>query len=188
MIIKEQKTIVFDNQCDCQFDSKILSDAIIWYFYPKFVYYKKRITLWRRYPAISAHGINVHVHRLLGMYLLLKEIVYGRTSNSIVIHHKDTNILNCYGENLEVKLFGKHISEHLKGTKFTIEHRRKIGEANRRRKGMKFKKSAKVPLGELKELLLKNDSINSISKHFGVDWSTIKNRIIDNPELIEGMK
>ena len=33
---------------------------------------------------------------------------------------------------------------------------------------------------------LKNGkSINWIAKHFGVDWSTIKSRVDENPELLE---
>ncbi len=183
MIIKEQKPIIFDNQCGCLFDSNLLSEALIWYFYPRPIYHKKRITLWRGYPAVTARNVTLHVHRLLGLYSLLKKIVSGRTSKSLVIHHKDNNVLNCQIYNLEVKLYGEHISKHLKGKGFTTEHRAGIGEANRRRKGMKMKK--KYEMSDLKNLLDSGLSINKISQIYGCDWSTVKNRINENPELLK---
>ena len=36
-----------------------------------------------------------------------------------------------------------------------------------------------------KEFLGKGWSINKIAKYYGCDWSTVKNRIYDNPELLE---
>jgi len=185
MIIKEQKPIIFDNQCNCQFNSKLLSEALIWYFYPKPIYHKKVIFLWREYPAVEARNVTLHIHRLIGMYLFLKKVVIGRSSNSIVIHHKDENHLNCYESNLEVRIKGEHISSHLHGRKLSEEHGRKIGEANRRRKGIKQKKRRNIPLDELGLMLHDRMSINLIAKKFGVDWSTIRNRIDENPELKE---
>ena len=37
----------------------------------------------------------------------------------------------------------------------------------------------------LKEYLEKGYSINKISKIYGCDWSTVKNRMYENPELLE---
>ena len=34
-------------------------------------------------------------------------------------------------------------------------------------------------------MLLKGYSINKISKHFNCDWTTIRFRIFDNPELLK---
>ncbi len=50
---------------------------------------------------------------------------------------------------------------------------------------MKMKKRHDIPISELKEFLLNGKSINWIAKHYNVDWSTIKNRIYENPELLE---
>lgn len=40
-------------------------------------------------------------------------------------------------------------------------------------------------MNNLKEFLSKGYSINKISKIYGCDWSTVKNRINENPELLE---
>ena len=42
-----------------------------------------------------------------------------------------------------------------------------------------------IPPDELKCFLDDGMSINSIAKHYGCDWSVIKQRIHENPELLE---
>lgn len=43
----------------------------------------------------------------------------------------------------------------------------------------------RVRMDDLKKLLDSGYSINRISKIYGCDWSTVKNRIHENPELME---
>lgn len=42
-----------------------------------------------------------------------------------------------------------------------------------------------IPLDELKEYLNKGYSINKISKIYKCDWSTVRARIYENPEILE---
>lgn len=62
----------------------------------------------------------------------------------------------------------------------------KLSEANRKRKGVPHKKRRHIPQIQMYALLASGMSINGIAKYYGVDWSTIKSRIHDNPELLEG--
>ena len=43
----------------------------------------------------------------------------------------------------------------------------------------------RAALEELKTFLVEGKSINWIASHYGCDWSTIRNRIYENPELVE---
>ena len=58
-------------------------------------------------------------------------------------------------------------------------------EEIKNRKGLKMKKRISIPLEELKTFLVEGKSINWIALHYGCDWSTIRNRIYENPELLE---
>ncbi|QBX21816.1 hypothetical protein Javan597_0028 [Streptococcus phage Javan597] len=49
---------------------------------------------------------------------------------------------------------------------------------------MKMKKRVNIPLPELKKFLREGKSVNWIAQHFHCDWSTVKNRIYENPELV----
>lgn len=80
----------------------------------------------------------------------------------------------------------EHQILHNKGRKFSKVHRKRIGEANKKRKGMKMRKRYNIPVDELRTHLENGKSINWIAKHFNVDWSTIKIRINENAELLEG--
>ena len=57
-------------------------------------------------------------------------------------------------------------------------------KANRQRKGIKIRRTVKIPLDELKKFLKDGKSINWISHHYECDWGTTKRRIIENPELL----
>lgn len=46
----------------------------------------------------------------------------------------------------------------------------------------------RVDMDNLSDLLAKGYSINKISKIYGCDWSTVKNRINENPDLLERLK
>lgn len=180
MIVTYQKPIEFVNNCGCIVDYDELEKAILWYS-EKPVTRLKTIYMHGRYPAVSIHEEKIHVHRLLTMYW--EDRTLPREEQ---VHHKDENKLNALRENLEVIYEGEHQSLHNKGRKFSDEHRRKIAIANKNRKGLKMKKQHNIPVGELKTQLQNGKSINWIAKHYGVDWSTIKNRINENPELLEG--
>jgi len=178
MIVKEQKPITIINKCNCIVNEDELKKAILW-FTKKPVSSVKTIYLYGKYPAVSIYEKKIHIHRLLMMYWLQRDLDFSE-----YVHHKDGNPLNNEKENLEIIPASKHQSLHNKGKRLSKEHRQKISEANRRRKGMKMKKRRDIPLDKLKDLLLEGWSVNRIAKYFGVDWSTIKNRIYENPELL----
>ena len=179
MIIKEQKPIIIKNQCNAIFDEEELKKAIIWYS-ERPVSRIKTVYIHGKYPAVSIYFQKIHIHRLLMMYWFQRDL-----DRNEYIHHKDGNRLNATKENLELIDASIHQSLHNKGKILSKEHRRKIVEANRKRKGVKMKKRVNIPLNELKEFLGKGWSINKIAKYYGCDWSTVKNRIYDNPELLE---
>lgn len=56
--------------------------------------------------------------------------------------------------------------------------------SNSKRKGMKIKKRHNIPTYQLKDLLSFGFSINYIAKLYKCDWSTVRSRIYENPELL----
>ena len=177
MIIKSTKPLIFINDCNAIFDEKLLEEAIYWYS-SKPVAQTKHIFIHGCYPAISIYGEKIHIHRLIKMYSIGHDLDVNE-----FVHHIDGNKLNSSLNNLAVIDSHKHGSLHNKGRHFSEEHKRKIAEANHKRKGIKIKKRVEMP--ELKELLEKGYSINKIANYYGCDWSTVKNRIYENPELLE---
>ena len=179
MIVNNQKPIEFINDCNCLVDYKELEKAIIWYS-NKPVARLRKIYMHGNYPAVSIYYEKIHVHRLLMMYWTKRKLKPKEH-----VHHKDNNRLNALKDNLEVIMGSKHLSQHHKGRKLSDKHREKISEANKRRKGLKQKKTVNIPLDELKEYLNKGYSINKISKIYKCDWSTVRARIYENPEILE---
>ncbi len=179
MIVNEQKPLEFIDDCNCLVDYEELEKAILWYS-DKPVARLRKIYLHGRYPAISIYHEKIHVHRLLMMYWKGR-----RLKTEEHVHHKDENRLNALRENLEIVIGSDHISYHNKYKKLTVEHRKRISEANKRRKGTKQKKTVNIPFGELKYLINKGYSINGISKLYKCDWSTVKARTFENPELLK---
>lgn len=179
MIVKIQKPIEFVNECNCLVDLDELKNAIIWYS-EKPVTRLKKIYMHGMYPAISIYKEKIHVHRLLMMYWIGRKLMTEE-----YVHHKDECKTNSSRKNLEIMQSGVHQSHHNKGKELSEQHRKLIGEAGKKRKGIKVKKRCDIPIGELKELFQKGHSINAISKHFKVDWTTIKARLNENPELLE---
>ena len=111
MRIKKQKPIRFTNQCDCIVDYIELEKAIIWYS-EKPVARVKTIFMYGRYPAISIYDKKIHVHRLLMMYWLNKDL-----DRYEYVHHIDRNPLNAISQNLSVLECSEHQSKFLKGKK-----------------------------------------------------------------------
>lgn len=177
MIIKEQKEITLDNKCNALLNEEDLKSAILWYAKPRAVSKIKTVYLHGKYPAVSIYFEKIHIHRLLMMFWLQEDL-----DSELYVHHKDGNKLNALKDNLEIVKNNIHQSFHNKGKTLTKEHKLKISESNKKRKGMKIKKQIEMP--ELKELLEKKWSINKIAKFYGCDWSTVKNRIYENPELL----
>lgn len=180
MIIKEQKPIIIKNQCNAIFDEEELKRAILWYS-DRPVSRIKTVYMYGQYPAVSIYFQKIHIHRLLMMYWLQRDL-----NRDEYIHHKDGNKLNATKENLELIDASIHQSLHNKGRILSKEHKRKIAEANRKRKGTRKKKRVNISLNELKEFLGMGWSINKIAQYYGCDWTTVKNRIYENPELLEG--
>lgn len=183
MIVEEQKEIEFINKCEVTVDLYILRKAILWY-QDKPTARLKTIYMHGNYPAVSIHKEKIHIHRLLAMYSANRKL-----NHSEYVHHNDGNRLNAMLSNLKLMAAEQHQSFHNKGKVQSEIHRRRIGEANKNRKGIKYPNRSCVTHSEVIELYKKGLTINQISKQLGVDWSTIKSRlkeIHDNPELLKG--
>jgi len=117
------------------------------------------------------------------MYMMQRMLV-----SNVVVHHKDGDKKNCLPDNLEHMSAKIHGSHHNKGKTLTKEHRRKISEANKKRKGMKMKKRVDIPTKDLSLFLDMGYSINKIASLYECSWSTIRSRIDEiheNPELLK---
>ena len=128
MIVNEQKPIKFNNDVDCLVDYNELEKAIIWY-QEKPTASNKKIYMFGNYPAVSIHNEKVHVHRLLMTYWLKTRI-----PSEYSVHHINHNKLDSRKENLSLVLNSAHNSAHMKGIEFSSDHRKKIGEANKKEK------------------------------------------------------
>ncbi|WP_221638797.1 hypothetical protein [Listeria grandensis] len=174
-----QKPIKFINACECIVDEKELEKAILWYQTSPTLGNKK-IYLHGRYPAVSIGNIKIHIHRLLMQYWLGVRLPFHAS-----VHHVNENKLDARKVNLAVVINTAHNSNHNRNKVLTESHRRKISEANRKRKGISMKNRHNIPSNELKDLLDYGFSINYISTLYKCSWTTIKARIHDNPELLK---
>ena len=174
----KQSKLYFDNKCNCLVDYELLEKAMLW-FSEGNIKQRRTIYLHGKYPAVSVFDKKIHVHRLLAMYREKSCILF-----SIHAHHIDGNKLNACLENIQLVIASSHISYHNKGRKLSEDHKLKISAANKGRKGIVMKKKYNINLSDLKNMLNLKMSINSIAKHYGCDWSVIKNRINQNPELL----
>lgn len=180
MIVKTQKPIQIVNSCGCAVNIEELIKSILWYS-DKPVTQTKKIFMYGKYPAVAIYHEKIHVHRLLMMYWLKRKLTHSE-----YVHHDNENRFDATKNNLKLIKQSKHQSFHNKGKALTDIHRQKISQANKRRKGMRLKKRVIIPMEELKVLIGNGWSINKIAKYYKCDWSTIKNRIRENPELLEG--
>ena len=174
---KMQKDITFINDCNCIVDFELLKNAILWYQSDN-TKSIKHIYMHGNYPAITIYKEKIHIHRLIKSYIEQRKL-----DKTEFVHHKDGNKLNANIDNLEIIKDYKHQSLHNKGKILTNEHKEKISKANHKRLGMKMKKH--VEMKELPKLLKQKWSINKIAKFYKCDWSTVKNRIYENPDLLE---
>ncbi|OFM57862.1 hypothetical protein HMPREF2677_01585 [Staphylococcus sp. HMSC059G05] len=179
MMVNSQKSINFRNECNCKVDYKELEKAILW-AQNKPTSSNKKIYIHGFYPCVSVHDKKYHVHRLLMMYWLDRKLERNEH-----VHHINGDKLDASKSNLAVLKANQHLSDHNKGKSFTQSHRNKIAKANRKRKGMKMKRKYNIDPKELKQHLKNGLSISKIARIYNCDWSVIKQRIYENPELLE---
>lgn len=184
MIIKEQKPLEFINDARCQVDEYQLAEAMHWYNLVRCdgspMYHRKKIFMHGKYAGVSIHKYKVHVHRLLMMYI--HEALIPRHYH---IHHINGDKLDNRRKNLVLITASEHMQLTNKGRRFTDEHKAALSKANQQRKGIKIKKRRPdVSAVKVGEFLGLGWSINKIANHFECDWSTIRNRIHENPELL----
>lgn len=135
MIIKRQKPIHFNSVVSVLFDENELRKAILWYS-NKPVAPLKHVYLYGRYYAVSIYEEKIHIHRLLMMYWLKRDL----QSNEYV-HHKNGNRFNNLKENLEVLSASVHQSITNKGRKQTPEWiKKRIGKTANIKRGKKYPK------------------------------------------------
>lgn len=146
MIVKEQKPIEFylEKPVKIRVHRPTLAKAIIWYT-DKPVAQKKKVFRYGNYFAIAVHGEKLHIHRLLMMYRLRR-----RLATNEYVHHRNERKWDNSAKNLQLLPASVHQSITNKGRKFTEEHRQRIADANRRRKGIKYK------IYEKPELIINN--------------------------------
>ncbi len=168
---KIQKDIIFNNDCSCIVDYEILERALIW-FSEGVLKSKRKIYMHSGYPCVTSYRKKIHVHRLIGIYLWGEKMSKGS-----VIHHKDENALNSSIDNLEVMDACDHGRYHNTRRVFSDSHKRKIADASRKRKGIKMKRKYDIAKEDLKNRVENGESILSISKFYGCDWTVVKSRI-----------
>lgn len=182
-MVKIQKEIRFENDCNAIVDYDELRKAIKWYS-DKPQQAIKHIYIHGKYPAVSIFGEKIHVHRLLMMYWLNSEI-----PSEYCVHHINENRLDSRKENLTLLLNSVHVSLHNKGTQPSEKAVRHIISMNKNRKGKRQPYKRKdISKEKVAEMLKDGYSINKIANEFECDWGTIKARVKDiheNPELLK---
>ncbi len=183
-MVKMQEPITFQNDCGAIVDYEELRNALCWYS-EKPQLSIKHIFVHGKYPAVSAHGEKIHIHRLLMMYWLNSKI-----PREYSVHHMNGNRMDARKENLVVILNSAHNRAHNSGRKPPEIARQKLIEFNHKRKGTRQPNKRKdISVERVHELMKAGYSINKISIELGCDWSTVKARqqdIHDNPGLLEG--
>ena len=123
-IIKKQKEIKFNNECNCIVDYKMLQEAMIWYLGKKSASVKK-IYLMHNYPSVSIHNKKIFVHRLIYQY-------YYDVKLDVLewVHHINENKLDARIDNLKMMTAQEHQSHHAKGRPLTDSQRKGIIKYN----------------------------------------------------------
>lgn len=185
MKVNSQQEVSFINSCDAVYDEGELVKAALWYS-DKSICRQKKVSMYGKYPCISIYETKIHIHRLLMMYWLGGEIPEGYQ-----VHHIDGNKLNATKANLCLVPSGTHQHYHNAGKTLSAEHRQKISDRNRERRGVRHKQRKPEITGQIVyEMRLSGMSFNQISKIVGLDWGCVKQRyndyLHDNPELLKG--
>lgn len=180
MIIKEQKPIIIRNQCGALFDEEDLKQAILWYT-QRPVSRVKTVYMHGNYPAVSIYFEKLHIHRLLMMYYMQRDL-----DRNEYVHHKNGNKLDARKDNLSIMNASLHQSMHNKGKVISEYQKQKIIESNRKRKGMRMKRRIHIPVDELTQLVEGGKSIRELAEYYNCSQSTIRTRIYKNSDLVEG--
>lgn len=185
MKINSQHPVVFENACNAIYSEEDLVNAALWYS-TKPICRHKKVSMHGGYPCVSLYETKIHIHRLLMMYWLNSEIPDG-----LQVHHIDGNKLNASKENLTLLPSGVHQSHHNSGKTLSTEHRQKISDRNRERRGIRHKpKKPDITPENIYKMRFSGMSFNQISKAVRLDWGCVKQRyedfIHDNPELPKG--
>lgn len=136
MIVNFQNPIDFNSPAECLFDREDLKKAITWYS-SKPVCRLKHVFLHGRYYAVSIYDQKIHIHRLLMMYWLKRDL--GRFE---YVHHKNGNRFNNHKDNLELMLDFQHQSITNKGRKQSPEWiKKRITKTANAKRGKKYPKN-----------------------------------------------
>ena len=183
MTLKHQKDIRLINNCDAIYDEDLLKKAILWYSATP-VQQSKKIFLYGNYAAVSIGRDKIHVHRLIGLYLI------GRRRCNNHFHHINSNKMDNRSVNIACVEPQIHISRHNKGRKPSTNAIRQTIAANHRRKGYRTNPHrGDVTPEQVYKMRIAGFSFNQISLYFRLDWGCVKQRyedfIHDNPRISE---
>jgi hypothetical protein len=106
--------IKFTINFDFKFSKKLLSMAIIWKSKEININTKNihKIMMSGKYPRVAVGNNHFHVHRLLMMFILKRNLLRNE-----FIHHKNGNKLDSRINNLELITSENHNKLHFKGKK-----------------------------------------------------------------------
>lgn len=178
------KRISFVNNCNCIVDYNVLERAINWANTGRMLSVKT-IYMHGAYPAVTVNWKKIHVHRLI------KSFTEGRALlRTEIVHHVNCNKLDSTAKNLMIIDPQSHASAHNKGKVLSLDHRRKISDKNRLRKGSRYKnRRDDVKSERIYRLKKSGMTFNQISIEIGMDWGCVKTRyerfIHDNPDIIK---
>ena len=183
MTLKHQKDIRLINICGAIYDDDLLKNAITWYS-TTHMQQSKKVFLHGNYAAVAIGRDKIHIHRLIGLYLI------GVRRCNKHFHHINGNKMDDRAENIACVEPRIHLSRHNKGRKPSTNAIRQTIEANRRRKGCRTRPHrGDVTPKQVYEMRVEGLSFNQISLHFRLDWGCVKQRyedfIHDNPELLK---
>lgn len=116
MKITAQKHIEFNSPIEVLYDPSELRKAILWYT-DKPTARLKHVFLYGKYYAVSIYDQKIHIHRLLMMYWIKREL-----QTNEYVHHKNENKFNNHKYNLEILPASVHQSITNKGRKQSPEH------------------------------------------------------------------
>jgi len=120
----KQRELTLLKSCDCKYDSKLLSKAILWKAKNPMISIK-RVYLYGKYPAVTIDGKKTHIHRLIYEYKNQQEDM-----NDKFVHHKDGDKFNSYYKNLESMNVKKHQHMHNVGKIISEDQKQAIRNFN----------------------------------------------------------